>query len=798
MNIVRIGATTFRSLLPIVLAAALFVPAQAQIQNGTVTGVVSDPTGALIANAVVSLDHPMAGLRHHVVTGKAGEFVFNNVPFDRYTLHVKASGFDAASQPVVVRSNLPIKVEIKLTVAGSKASVEVSAQENLVERDSSSSATTIGESSVRHAPRTNRNRLLQELVATAPGSATENNGLVHVRGVDDGILYVIDGIPIVDRLDAVSASPIDTDTINSMQVITGNIPAEFGGRSAAVVIVHPKSGIDAPIVGDFTLGAGDFGTDEIAAGIGGRLKPNFGFFFNGATHRSDRFLDPVDLRNFNNYGGGVNLSLRADWHATTNDTLIFNIAGNGSDFNVSNDLDQERAGQRQKQKLRDNSQALTWQHVWASQTVTDLAYFRRAHKSTLESNELAVPLFAEQVRQHTRHGLLASITHERGGHNLKAGVEFQRVSPREFFTFFVTDKDEAKEREISDRVIAFDEDRPFIFRDRAARNQYSAYVQDAFSVFKNLSLQLGVRYDHSRLLVSAQQFSPRLGGVYFISKSKTAVRASFNRLYQPPQVDNLLLSASEQARQLSPFATPAGGGNASIKPERTTAWEVGFAQDVAGWFKLDAAYWWRNFRNVGDPNVFFNTTIIFPNSVAEGYSRGLDVRLDVPERRGFSGYLSYTNQRVLQTGPINGGLFLTEEFIEIGPGTKFIPDQDQRNTGSFALNYHHSRSRLLLSFTGRHESGVPLEVEADRLEELKAAPGAELVNFARGRVKPRTIFNIAAGLTIFNRDRVASAIQFNIQNLFDRAFAYNFGNPFEGTHFGIPRRWSGTLEFNFH
>jgi outer membrane receptor protein involved in Fe transport len=792
------GATVFRFLLLIVIVAALFVAAQAQIQNGTVTGVVSDPTGALIANAVVRLDHPVAGHRRELVTGNAGEFVFNNVAFDQYTLHVTASGFEPVSHPVVVRSNLPVKVEIRLTVAGSKASVEVSSQENLVERDSSSSLTTIGESSVRHAPRTSRNRLLQELVATAPGSATENNGLVHVRGVDDGILYVIDGIPIVDRLDAVSASPIDTDTINSMQVITGNIPAEFGGRSAAVVIIHPKSGIDSPLVGDFTLGGGDFRTDEIAAGIGGRIKRNFGFYFNGATHRSDRFLDPVDLGNFNNHGGGVNLSLRADWHPKAKDTLIFNLAGNGSDFNVSNDLGQEQAGQRQKQKLRDDAQAFTWQHVWNTRTVTDFAYFRRAHESMLESNASALPLFAKQDRQHTRHGLLASITHERGGHNLKAGVEFQRVSPREFFTFFVTDEDEAKEREISDRVIAFNEDNPFIFRDRTARNQYSAYVQDAFSRFKNLSLQLGVRYDHSRLLVSAQQFSPRLGGVYFIPKLKTAIRASFNRLYQPPQVDNLLLSASEQARQLSPFATPAGGGNAAIKPERTSAWEAGFAQDVAGLFKLDAAYWHRTFRNVGDPNVFFNTTVIFPNSVAKGYSRGVDVRLDVPERRGFSGYVSYTNQRVLQTGPINGGLFLTEEFIEIGPGTKFIPDQDQRNTGSFALNYQHRRSRLLLSFCGRHESGVPLEVEADRLEELKAAPGAELANFDRGRVKPRTIFNISAGLTLFNRDRVASSIQFNIQNVFDRAFAYNFGNPFEGTHFGIPRRWSGTLEFSFH
>lgn len=787
-----------RTLLTILSAVALFDPAGAQIQNGTVTGVISDPTGALVANAVVRLDHPVAGHRRQSISGSAGEFAFNNVPFDKYSLHVAAAGFESVSEPVVVRSNLPIRVEIRLAVAGSRASVEVRTQENLVEPDSSSSSTAIGRNSVRHAPRTNRNRLLQELVATAPGSATENNGLVHVRGVDDGILYVIDGIPIVDRLDAVSASPIDADTINSMQVITGDIPAEFGGRSGAVVIVHPNSGIDSPLAGDFTLGAGDFRTDEIAVGVGGRLKRSFGFYVNGATHRSDRFLDPVDLRNFNNHGGAVNLSLRADWHATAKDTLIFNLAGNGSNFSVSNDLDQEQAGQRQKQKLRDNAQSLTWQHVWNSRTLTDVAYFRRAHQSILESNELALPLFAEQDREHTRNGLLASITHERGGHNLKAGVEFQRVAPREFFTFFVTDDAEAREREISENVIAFDEADPFIFRDRAARNQYSAYVQDAFSPFKNLSLRLGLRYDRSRLLVSAQQFSPRLGAVYFIPKSKTAIRASFNRLYQPPQVDNLLLSASEQARQLSPFATPDGGGAAAIKPERVTAWEVGFAQDVGGLFKLDSAYWRRDFRNVGDPNVFFNTTIIFPNSVAKGYSRGVDVRIDVPERRGFSGYLSYTNQRILQTGPITGGLFLTDEFIEIGPGTKFIPDQDQRNAGSFALNYQHHRSGVLLSFSGRHESGVPLEVEADRLEELKTAPGADLVDFDRGRVKPRTIFNIAAGLTLFDRDRVAGSIQFNIQNMFDRRFAYNFGNPFEGTHFGIPRRWSGTLEFSFH
>ena len=457
-----------------VVVAASVGASSVQIQSGTITGVISDQTGAFIANAIVKLEHATAGGRNQVVTGSAGEFTFNNVPFDQYTLRIAVAGFETATQPIDVHSNLPVRVEVKLVAAGSKSSIDVSSQQELVDPDSSSSSTTIGDRLLKQAPRTDRNRMLQEVVATAPGSATENNGLVHIRGVDDGILYVIDGIPIVDRLDAVSASPIDADTINSMQVITGNIPAEFGGRSGAVVIIHPKSGIDTPMSGALALSAGDFRTGEVTAGVGGRRKQNFGFYFNGSTQRTDRFLDPVDLRNFNNSGGSINLSLRADWLPTSKDTLIFNLGVNGSDFDVPNDLGQEIAGERQKQNLRDNSQAVIWQRLWGPRTVTDIAYFRRFHESLLTSNENALPLFAEQDREHTRHGFLASVSHQRAGHNLKAGIDLQRVSPREFFTFFITDVDAARDREITDEVIAFDSDHPFVFRDRTARTQYSA------------------------------------------------------------------------------------------------------------------------------------------------------------------------------------------------------------------------------------------------------------------------------------------------------------------------------------
>src|SRR5689334_10146888 len=90
-----------------VVFAASTVASSAQIQSGTITGVISDQTGAFIANAVVKLEHATAGGRHQVISGSAGEFTFNNVPFDQYTLRVIAAGFETTTQPIAVHSNLP-------------------------------------------------------------------------------------------------------------------------------------------------------------------------------------------------------------------------------------------------------------------------------------------------------------------------------------------------------------------------------------------------------------------------------------------------------------------------------------------------------------------------------------------------------------------------------------------------------------------------------------------------------------------------------------------------------------------
>jgi len=173
------------------------------------------------------------------------------------------------------------------------------------------------------------------------------------------------------------------------------------------------------------------------------------------------------------------------------------------------------------------------------------------------------------------------------------------------------------------------------------------------------------------------------------------------------------------------------------------------------------------------------------------------VRPDLPQHHGWSGYLNYSNSVIQEVGPINGGLFLTNDFIEIGPGTRFTPDHDQRNVGSFAVTYSPKRRGLWTTFSGRYESGTPIEVDPDQLPQLESQPGANLINLTTGRVSPWVVFGLSGGVDLRREKRVAISAQLDIQNLFNTAFVYNFGNPFSGTHFGNPRLWTGRLKFVF-
>jgi outer membrane receptor protein involved in Fe transport len=231
-----------------------------------------------------------------------------------------------------------------------------------------------------------------------------------------------------------------------------------------------------------------------------------------------------------------------------------------------------------------------------------------------------------------------------------------------------------------------------------------------------------------------------------------------------------------------------------LQPERQTAIEAAINQTLPHGMRVDVSYWRRAIDNPADPNVLFGTTLIFPNTVSRGRAAGVDVRLELPRRRGVSAFLSYTNSRVVQWGPVTGGLFLEEDVAEIEDGTRFTPDHDQRNVGAFGVTYDHERSGFWLSLDGRYESGTPLEVDEGEIDELLARPGSELIDLERGRVRARQIYDVVAGVRLLRHRRGEFSLRAAMLNVADERFAYNFGNPFSGTHFGSGR----TFQLGIH
>jgi len=211
-------------------------------------------------------------------------------------------------------------------------------------------------------------------------------------------------------------------------------------------------------------------------------------------------------------------------------------------------------------------------------TLSDVAYFRNFFRSKLIGSPFDTPLTASQNRHQTRQGTMASLTHATHGHTLKGGGEVSRVSIAELLGFAVTDPNAAEQAGIGEAAMEFTAANPFAFSDHVTGWTQAVYAQDDFSPFSNLTISAGLRYDHCNLLVSDQQVSPRIGAIYYLPKTRTALRASFNRLFMPPQIENLLIASSQQARALSPFAS--SGGGADIRPEKLSAWEVGFSQEL--------------------------------------------------------------------------------------------------------------------------------------------------------------------------------------------------------------------------
>jgi hypothetical protein len=775
--------------LPFALVGLLVLTSVASAQNvGTVSGTIKDAQGLAVPGATVSLVNRVSQTSQESVSDERGKYTLSNVPFGIYVLSASLSGFTPAQQVVDVHSTVAIGADLLLKVGGVSESVDVSA-DALLETSSTGSHIELGANLIDQLPSATPGKQLSAMLLSAPGFIPSQNGRIHVRGSHGQIQYVVDGVPMTDEYTEAFANPLDPRYVKSAAVMTGGIPAEYGGKLAAVVDITSKSGLDDPrkATGEASLNVGGFDAVDGGATVGGRITPRVGYFLSAGGNRTDRYLDPPTSDNFHNRGDAQRFTGKLELRPTDADFVRVVFSTNRSHFDIPNRPDAEVRAEDSTQDLKDNSQTVTWLRQLGNAFSFDLVAYRRAASADLASID-AVPLGATQSRELDHQGVNASVSYSSGIHRFKAGIQYDRNPVREQFYMVGNDAADYPPAAPFDPALG---GAPFNFAgDRVGQN-VGAFIQDTFSPLQNLNVSLGIRLDRYKLVIEDTAISPRVGVAYHLHDSATVLRASYSRLFMPPFSENLLLSSSPEARALSPDAV----GGEDVQPEKQHAFEVGVQQALSTHAKLDVAYYRKNIRNVADVDQFLDTTLTFPLSVAKGMAQGVEARLDVPVTRGINGYVSLSRAEVLLTAPLTGGLFLEETPA---PGEQFYADHDQRWQSQFGVSYEHPSEKFFVSFTGRFDGGIPFELPDDFDPATFEDPQAlSLVNLETGRANPRTIADVLGGVELLHRGTRKLELQAGVLNVFDTTYLLNFLSIFNGTHYGAPRTWTARLKVSF-
>jgi hypothetical protein len=805
-----------RIALSLLLAAAVIFPTSLFAASaGVVHGKVLGPDNKPMAGVLVQLRNDITGFKQDAPTAADGTFAFNNIPYNPYELHIDVQGFQPAHAAVDVHSPVPVEETVVLKVAGVSESISVTAEPPAaqLEADNSQSHIDIDKSYIAKAPAAVASRAMEQIVTSTPGFAKDENGRFHFQGAHSQSEYVIDGQTISDQTGVTFSNSIDPGIAQGIEIIYGNVPAEFGEKIGAVINLTTKSGLGAGAPKtEAYVGGSKFGTIESGLSVSGGSQ-TFGYFGSVNGSKSDRFLDPVNFDNLHNNGDTARAFLRLDSQSPdSKSSFRLSLLLGETHRDVPNTFTQEAAGQNQRVRSADQNINLGWQDILSQTSVLELVGFGRFSKFRLDGTPQDTPVVVASDRTLNNYGIAPAYNWTNANNEVKIGLNLKRYPIREHFSFGITDptlNDPSVPDAYNPNLAPYDLTRGghlFVFDDQRTGSYNAAYVQDNIK-FNNLTASLGVRYDRNSLPLSESAVEPRLGAAYFIPASKTVFRASYNRVLYTPEYENILFGSSPEAAQLAPPAVresqQLGGGDLLVHSERQNAMTVGVQQALGSQIRIDADYWRRRSRFPGDQDQFQNTGIVFPLAFTKGNLDGWDVRMDLAKTAGFRGFLSLGHTHAEYVPPLSGGLFLDAGAVDTLTGGPFLIDHDQKLQAQAALSYDFGASGVWASTNVRYDSGLVTGADIASLladpDNSFAAPyiaehaGTDL---DPNRVKPRTIVDFSLGADLFQY-HMPFSIQADLLNATNKKGVYNILSTFGGTHVIPPRMLAMRLRYTF-
>jgi hypothetical protein len=722
--------------------------AHAQSNSGSISGTIADPTGAVVPGATVTIANAVSGYTRTQTSDGAGHFQFPNIPFNPYQLTVSDAGFQPFSRRIEVGSMVAQSIPVTLSVATSSTIVTVEAPVDLTEQDPNAH-TDIDRSTINNLPIESASSQLSAIVTElSPGVAADSNGLLHGLGDHNEVSFSIDGQPITDQQSKVFSNQVPASALQSMEVIEGAPPAEYGDKTSLVVVATTRSGqgVTTP-TGDVTLSYGSFGTSNLSADFayGGE---NWGNFISISGLQSGRFLDAPEFAVYNDKGNEENLFDRLDSHLSGASSIHTNLQYTRSWFQTPNSYDTQygfvQSGATtgptdQRSKIETIDLAPTYTRTFGTSSVLNFApYLRRDSYNYYPSQNLLNdlgPIQQEtvlQARSLTNAGVHADISYVSGHNNAKMGGMYQQTFLRENDTLGLVDPalnapcvddsgNPVTNRTVTQACTGFSPNpnynpvlapydltrggTEYTWHGRTDVKQLALYAEDQITA-GHWMINAGVRGDFYNGLSIQRQAEPRLGLSYNLPKSKTVLRASYARTQETPFNENLVLSSKGCYDPVinGIFSTIGPCQPAPFNPGFRNEFHAGFQQGVGSHFVLDGEYIWKYTHNGYDFSVLGATPITFPIEWHNSKIPGWTLSGTLTPIKGLSARIIMSSVAARFFNPQIGGIGAT---VGAPGGFPFRIDHDERYNETTHFEYKMPfRKSLYYSFNWRYDSGL--------------------------------------------------------------------------------------------
>jgi hypothetical protein len=687
-------------ILPILVLffAALCAPAQSG-NAGPVSGTVTDPSGAVIPNASVRLANQVSGFDRTVSTDAQGQFEITNVPFNPYQISVSVKGFAPTIQNVEIRSSVGVSLKLVLHVAGASQTVTVESSGDLIE-DDPTFHTDVDRDLFTKVPLESQSSTLSSLVTmTTPGVAADSNGLFHGLGDHASNSFSVDGQAITDQQSKVFSNQLPSNSIQSIEVISGAPPAEYGGKTSLVIVATTRSGqgITRP-TGDIYASYGTFGSATGGFDLSYGSK-SWGNFIEADGLNTGRFLDPPEFTVFHDKGNEENFFDRVDYSFTASDSIHLDMNYSRSWFqtpnaydnlNVQNVISGGSGASPQFGNVGDADQASkintydfapTYTHIINNNSVFNLgAFIRRDGYGYYPSGNPLADLgpsnlqtsSISQYRTLTNTGVHADYSNVKGINNLKIGAQYEQTFLRESDNLGVVDStynspcvdadgspvpgfadpsqcaaagyvsnDPSVGGTYDSLLLPYDLTRGGAFYNYFGHTdvkELALYIEDQIKV-GNWDFNLGLREDVYNGLTDANQTEPRLGVAYNLKPSGTVMAVSYARTMETPFNENLVLSSSGCSNAvLSPLLLCQPGASGTLDPGYRNEFHASLQQAIGKHVLFSGEYIWKYTHNAFDFSVLGNTPITFPIDWHNSKIPGYALHVEVPDYHNISAY----------------------------------------------------------------------------------------------------------------------------------------------------------------